>query len=351
MSFEKSIKLLLATLLLGGVVACGGGSSDDGPDSVDTDGDGVVDSVDAFPNDPSESADTDSDGIGDNADICPAVADADQLDSDADGIGNACEATYSFENQAGESTVSYSGQTARHVLIDDLVTSMLALRRFDPDGGGRTAQQLINEELSLYYLNENVEQSAVNVLDSVDIGFSLKDGGDLDGDGNADVVLATDPSDPSVTTLGSISTEKTLDDKIAGNDKCAHILVDGDNFTDCEGGGVRGEFFGWELGLNADPLVRKPDDLVQFFFSLIAAEATKDTATLIATAENPSTVVPSPTVNNLGHDFRQLVQKFLLGAVTFSQATTDYLQIDFASPTALAPEGTESYTAGQHDWD
>lgn len=37
----------------------------------DSDGDGVPDVSDAFPNDPSESQDSDGDGIGDNSDVCP----------------------------------------------------------------------------------------------------------------------------------------------------------------------------------------------------------------------------------------------------------------------------------------
>ena len=36
----------------------------------DSDGDGVPDDLDAFPNDPTESADTDGDGFGDNSDAC-----------------------------------------------------------------------------------------------------------------------------------------------------------------------------------------------------------------------------------------------------------------------------------------
>jgi len=38
---------------------------------VDTDGDGVIDSLDAFPNDPLEWTDTDGDGVGDNSDPFP----------------------------------------------------------------------------------------------------------------------------------------------------------------------------------------------------------------------------------------------------------------------------------------
>jgi hypothetical protein len=42
---------------------------------VDSDGDGVPDNTDAFPDDPNESADSDGDGIGDNADGCPGFVD------------------------------------------------------------------------------------------------------------------------------------------------------------------------------------------------------------------------------------------------------------------------------------
>ena len=50
----------------------------------DMDGDGVIDSDDAFPNDASESIDTDGDGIGDNAD----------LDDDNDGISDIDEISH-----------------------------------------------------------------------------------------------------------------------------------------------------------------------------------------------------------------------------------------------------------------
>ena len=63
----------------------------DPKESVDTDGDGVGDNADAFPLDSTESVDTDSDGVGDNTDNCPSVANTDQLDTDGDGIGDACD--------------------------------------------------------------------------------------------------------------------------------------------------------------------------------------------------------------------------------------------------------------------
>ena len=42
--------------------------------AFDSDGDGVVDDKDAFPDDPKESIDSDGDGVGDNADFAPSVA-------------------------------------------------------------------------------------------------------------------------------------------------------------------------------------------------------------------------------------------------------------------------------------
>ncbi|TNC79543.1 MAG: hypothetical protein C9356_18595 [Oleiphilus sp.] len=59
---------------------------------ADDDGDGVINSEDAFPNDPTESQDTDGDGVGDNADAFPNDA-SETLDSDGDGIGDNADPT------------------------------------------------------------------------------------------------------------------------------------------------------------------------------------------------------------------------------------------------------------------
>jgi len=54
---------------------------------VDSDGDGVPDGEDAFPNNPLESVDTDGDGVGDNGDAFPADP-LETKDSDGDGVGD-----------------------------------------------------------------------------------------------------------------------------------------------------------------------------------------------------------------------------------------------------------------------
>jgi len=59
----------------------------------DSDGDGVLDINDAFPNDPSETTDTDGDGVGDSTDVYPDDPRY-QLDSDFDGMPDAWEISY-----------------------------------------------------------------------------------------------------------------------------------------------------------------------------------------------------------------------------------------------------------------
>ncbi|MFK7888179.1 MAG: PA14 domain-containing protein [Gammaproteobacteria bacterium] len=71
-------------------------------DSVDSDGDGVPDNLDAFPNDPTETADTDGDGIGDNADAFPNDP-TETTDTDGDGTGDNADA---FPNDPTETVDS-----------------------------------------------------------------------------------------------------------------------------------------------------------------------------------------------------------------------------------------------------
>ena len=359
----------LAFVMLLSACGGGGGSSDsdndgvvdsedafpnDATESVDSDNDGVGDNADAFHTDPDESADSDADTVGDNADNCVDIENTEQIDSDGDGEGDACEASYVFENLVGESTTFYTGQTTRQVLLQGLITSIQGLDRGDP----RDAATILNDDLYLFYMNEDVANAIVDPLNDQNFTYTLRNGGDLDDDGIADVTLIANldnTADLTYAALGSPGTD--LFKKIAGNDRCSHILVAGDveegvNAADCGDGTFRGEFFGWEQGLDADMLVRTPDDLARFYLAQIAAGAASTSAPTIATVSNTAVAIDTATLNVYGQDFRQLADKFIEGAVNFSQGTTDYFSsIDFTSDDALALRSNGIDTEGQHDFD
>lgn len=67
--------------------------------ALDSDGDGIPDSEDAFPNDPAEGTDQDNDGVGDNADAFPTDP-SEWADSDFDGVGDNSDV---FPNNSQES--------------------------------------------------------------------------------------------------------------------------------------------------------------------------------------------------------------------------------------------------------
>ena len=334
---ENSLsKLTLALFLALSVTACGGGSSNSNDDSqpeivdsdgdgvadgndafpndanetADTDGDGVGDNGDAFPDDANETADTDGDGVGDNGDNCLDTANTDQTDSDANGDGDACDPmptvyAYSGSITDGESSVSYTGQTARHMLMLGMVDAMVALTERPGE------EAAIDAELSFFMNGDGA--------DGTPHGFTVKGG---------ETVIPG-------PTYGDISTGKNLDGKIAGGNG--------------QGGGetsrLIGDFFGWEDGMDGDPL---PIELVNHFIDRLAAEASDGSTPSINTIDGP-VALDTPTIDALGRDYRQLTQKFLSGAVSFSQGTNDYFQTDYAN--ALTQEGTKSYTAGEHDFD
>lgn len=102
----------LLALALGsslGISACNRAQDSDvgGPASSipDSDGDGVLDSVDNCPTTANSDqlnadgdaqgnacdSDDDNDGVADSADNCPLVSNPDQTDTDGDGLGNACD--------------------------------------------------------------------------------------------------------------------------------------------------------------------------------------------------------------------------------------------------------------------
>ena len=279
-------------------------------ETMDSDGDGVGDNGDAFPNDPNETSDADDDNVGDNSDNCLMVANADQADSDRNGEGDACDpipTQYAYQSTFDDGdSVSYTGQTARQLLMLGLVRAVVGLTERPGE------EDAIRSELRFYITGEGA--------DDVPHGFTVSGG---------------EPVIPG-PNYGDISTNKNLIGKIAG----------GDGAGGGESGRLIGDFFGWEEGMDDTPL---PIELAYWYIDRIAEEASDGVTPTISTVDDAAVNIGTVQVDAEGRDYRQLVQKFLSGAVSLSQGTNDYFQTDFAN--ALGQEGEKSYGAGEHDFD
>ena len=333
----------------------------DASETSDSDGDGVGDNADVFPNDPSETIDTDGDTVGDNGDNCPALENTDQSDIDGDGVGDACDddmdadsvlndadncpmvantdqadadvndkgdacdampTMYAYDNAVftgSDSSVSYTGQTARQVLIADMAYYMASVLE---DTAATTAAE---KETAMKFFVYGTDADVTDTL----MATWIKD---------AENVVLKDAA-----TYGAISSGKNLHKKIAGGcgDGCGEVskLIDG-------------EFFGWSYGITpATPLA-----LVDHWISEQATLASDGVAVQVTDATGATS---SANVNTDAHgrNYRQLMQKFLMGAVSFSQGTNDYFKTNFMGVNSdgvnyvAAQDGTKNYTYAEHKFD
>ena len=83
---------------------------------VDSDGDGVADGLDAFPNHASETQDTDGDGVGDNADAFPNDPNETD-DANGNGIGDNADAANNSNNDSGPQS-DYCAAPIYHLNIE-----------------------------------------------------------------------------------------------------------------------------------------------------------------------------------------------------------------------------------------
>ncbi|AJQ97228.1 thrombospondin type 3 repeat-containing protein [Gynuella sunshinyii] len=175
----------------------------------DDDGDGVLDAADAFPLDASESIDTDGDGIGNNADIDDDnddVLDADDafpldaaesVDTDSDGIGNNADTDddgdgYSDSIEISESSDPLDSTSTPGDFDGDLIPDSSDT---DDDNDG-----VIDTEDAFPF-------NATESLDTDNDGIGNNADTDDDGDGYSDELEASEGSD----SLDSTSTPVDYD--------------------------------------------------------------------------------------------------------------------------------------------
>lgn len=234
---------------------------------TDSDGDGVADSEDAFPNDPSESRDRDGDGVGDNADAFPDDA-SETADSDGDGIGDNADPYPTDPNNGGTggppiivdacTEPAWSANTDRALLLwKDCGASDRWLLRLS--GGGASGRLVASGYFSAPTNFNSLEPYRLegnDVLDGTEPGrlsYELTvfgngvDGFNLEAPAGA-CFKAGDPADLPVyigPNRELLTTSLALDSLT----ECAsEIDSDGDGLTDAE-----------ETGLGTDPFVADTD--------------------------------------------------------------------------------------------
>jgi hypothetical protein len=214
----------------------------------------------------------------------------------------------------GESAVSYSGQIARQLLINDLnqlISSDLSdTSAFDTSGTFTNREQVMNA-LTSYFDVEDYDVLSQRAL-----------------------LTQTTPGGQS--TLAEISgSSKDLVGKIAGNDATGQHK---DWLTEFEGWGDKGS--------------TTPELLVRTYFNMLADNAQ---------TQMDGTVRQDPFGNDInliyltdnGLDLKQLIQKFLIMSVAFSQGADDYLDNDVDGKGLLSShtDTSKAYTPLEHQFD
>jgi hypothetical protein len=237
--------------------------------------------------------------------------------------------------------VSYTGQAFRQVLINNLKSVMAGLER---DGGyNGTAEQLVAALDSYYsyqYDSEITAPLAINGASNYDMTVTDLDGNELE--------ITEGPTFEDLQTEG-----KQLRNKTAGNDnELRHGSLKGWSTT---------SFLDQDLTqIDADGAadgVVEPEDLIVAWFRVVAEQAVNGQAFNVANPGHETQVVQEAYILENGWDVSQLVQKFLHGAVSFSQAAGDYLSTDLAETKGLNADNTEvaeagaNFTALEHHWD
>ncbi|MFK7927959.1 MAG: DUF4856 domain-containing protein [Myxococcota bacterium] len=214
---------------------------------------------------------------------------------------------YAFDGRTGESSVAYSGQVMRQLLIDDLQAFVTELGpRIDAGFAPAPGSTVADME---FYLSFDGETSGA-------IPHSL----------------VTDPA-PLQLTYGEVS-DKNLWGKLAGNDEVGQHK---DWSTD---------FVGW-----GD---HSPESLVRQWMQEIDDAAAARANGVIPTGADGAPIA-SVALSADGVDRAQLLGKFLRNGIAYSQGADDYLDDDTPGKGLLADHTELSsgspYTELEHAWD
>jgi len=230
--------------------------------------------------------------------------------------------SYEYSSQfVRTSSVSYTGQTFRQILISDLKDTMNSLPRGAYTG---TVLEAKNMLMSFYNYDENTTLSGAGIIDGFS-EFNLK-AKFVDGN-RAEITEGFFYSDVQ-------SPGKNLRDKIAGVDNSLR----------------RGKLFGTTQA-------ETPDALVNSYFDQYAQLAVNGKSFSVPNGALAPQTINQAHITESGVDLAQLTQKFFHSAVSYSQAARDYLATDLGPDKGLNADNTKpakqgaTYTALEHHFD
>ena len=209
------------------------------------------------------------------------------------------------------SSVSYSGQIFRQLLIDDMKSHLGDMTDRLNSGSFFPAEGDVETELNFYF--------------------------EFDSDAYGQVpLLETASADVLQSVYDDVSSGKNLVEKLAGND-------------------ATGQHEDWSTAMVGwDAVgVTTPESLVRTWFAQIDDQAVAWAAGSAPLGPDGSPV-PAVYVTPEGQDLQQLLEKFLRGALAFSQATDDYLDDDLADKglnSSHEDPGDAAYSDLEHAWD
>ncbi|GAB3032558.1 cadherin repeat domain-containing protein [Bowmanella dokdonensis] len=218
---------------------------------------------------------------------------------------------YGFESLIpGSSSVNYSGQIARHLLINDLY-NFIGSELGDPDA----------------FEAADTFNSRAEVLDRLMQFYQLADTTEYEEVHGSRELLTTTTPDSLQGFLTEVSgSKKDLSEKIAGNDAVGQHKD------------WNSEFAGWGATGSTTP-----EGLVMSLFNELADNAELE---LSGTRRQDAEGNDLPIyLTQDGRDLKQLIQKFLLMSVAYSQGVDDYLDHD-TEGKGLLTSNTEADCSG-----
>ena len=184
----------------------------------DTDGDGVNDWDDAFPQDPRESEDTDGDGVGDNSDEFPENG-TEWSDYDDDGVGDNGDAFPDDPNEWNDTDGDGVGDNG-----DAFPDDPARWKDYGGEGHSNDTDDAGDDDSAEGEGEAEAEAEAEGEVDD-----ELEDGTDTDGDGLPDWwedINGLDPGDPTDATQNDIdeyNREKTDESGGTGSNSVKRI--------------------------------------------------------------------------------------------------------------------------------